>query len=128
MLWYIAFGSAVGGVARYLLGGLIQRSTESTFPVGTLVINVSGSFLLGLLYRYAAESVAVTPEVRAMLTIGICGGYTTFSTFSYETVRLLEDGEYARALAYVGLSVMLSVGGAVLGIAAGRELLAIRRS
>lgn len=128
MLWYIALGSALGGVARYLLGGLIQRATEGTFPLGTLVINVTGSFLLGLLYRYAAESAAVTPEVRAMLTIGICGGYTTFSTFSYETVRLLEDGEYTRALAYVGLSVVLSVGGAILGIAVGRELLALRRA
>jgi CrcB protein len=128
MLWYIALGSALGGVARYLLGGVIQRASESTFPLGTLVINVTGSFLLGLLYRYAAESAAVTPEVRAMLTIGICGGYTTFSTFSYETVRLLEDGEYPRALAYVGLSVLLSVGGAILGIAVGRELLALRRT
>jgi CrcB protein len=128
MLWYIALGSALGGVARYLLGGLIQRTTEDTFPLGTLVINVTGSFVLGLLYRYAAESAAVTPEVRAMLTIGICGGYTTFSTFSYETVRLLEDGEYTRALTYVGLSVVLSVGGAILGIALGRELLALRRT
>jgi CrcB protein len=128
MLWYIALGSALGGVARYLLGGLIQRTTEGTFPLGTLVINVTGSFVLGLLYRYAAESAAVTPEVRAMLTIGICGGYTTFSTFSYETVRLLEDGEYTRALTYVGLSVVLSVGGAILGIALGRELLALRRT
>ena len=127
MLWYIAFGSALGGVARYLLGGLIQRASESTFPLGTLTINVTGSFLLGLLYRYAVESAAMTPEVRAMLTIGLCGGYTTFSTFSYETVRLLEDGEYARALTYVGLSVVLSVSGTILGIAAGRELLAVRR-
>jgi len=128
MLWYIALGSALGGVARYLLGGLIQRTTQGTFPIGTLVVNVTGSFLLGLLYRYAADSAAITPEIRAMLTIGICGGYTTFSTFSYETVRLLEDGEITRALSYVGLSVMLSVGGAMLGIAAGRELLALRRA
>ncbi len=128
MLWYIAFGSALGGVARYLLGGLIQRESASTFPLGTLIVNVTGSFLLGLLYRYAVDSAAITPEIRGMLTIGICGGYTTFSTFSYETVRLLEDGEYPRAMAYVGLSVVLSIGGALLGIAAGRELMAVRRS
>jgi CrcB protein len=127
MLWYIAFGSAVGGVSRYLLGGLIQRYAGGTFPLGTLVINVTGSFLLGLLYRYAADSAAITPEVRAMLTIGLCGGYTTFSTFSYETVRLIEDGEGLRALAYVALSLALAIGGTVLGIAAGRELLAFRR-
>jgi CrcB protein len=128
MIWYIALGSALGGVLRYLLGGVIQRAAAGTFPVGTLVINVTGSFLLGVLYRYAADSAAITPEVRAMLTIGFCGGYTTFSTFSYETVRLLEDGEIARAATYIGLSLALSVGAAFLGIAAGRELLALRRA
>jgi len=127
VLLYIALGSAVGGVFRYLLGGLIQRLAGGTFPLGTLVINVTGSFLVGLLYRYAADSAAITPEIRAMLTIGLCGGYTTFSSFSYETVRLIEDGEAGRALTYVGLSVLLSVGGTMLGIAAGRELVGLRR-
>jgi fluoride exporter len=127
MIWYIAIGSALGGVARYLLGGLIQRLSGGTFPTGTLLINVTGSFLLGFLYRYASESAAITPEVRAMLTIGFCGGYTTFSTFTYETARLLEDGETVRALAYIGLSVCLSLGAVVLGLAAGRELLILRR-
>ena len=81
MLWYVAFGSALGGVTRYLLGGLIQRGAG--FPVGTLIINITGSFLVGLFYRYAAESALVSPEMRVFLTIGFCGGYTTFSTFSH---------------------------------------------
>lgn len=127
MIWYIAFGSALGGVVRYLLGGWIQSRVGPDFPIGTLVINVTGSFLLGLLYRYAADSAAITPEVRGMLTIGICGGYTTFSTFSYETVRLLEDGEFARAGAYIALSVVVSIAAVFLGIVAGRELVALRR-
>jgi CrcB protein len=127
MIWYIAFGSALGGAARYLFGGWIQDRAGAAFPVGTLVINVTGSFLLGLLYRYAADSAAITPEVRAMLTIGICGGYTTFSTFSYETVRLLEEGEFGRAGLYIALSILLSVGAAFLGLMAGRELVALRR-
>jgi fluoride exporter len=127
MIWYIAFGSAVGGVTRYLLGGLLQRGAGGTYPFGTLVINITGSFLLGLLYRYAADSAAISPEVRAMLTIGLCGGYTTFSTFSYEAVRLLEDGQTGRALSYVLLSVLLSLGAAMLGILAGRELVGWRR-
>jgi fluoride exporter len=127
MIWYIAFGSALGGVARYLFGGWIQGRAGAAFPVGTLVINVTGSFLLGLLYRYAADSAAITPEVRAMLTIGVCGGYTTFSTFSYETVRLLEEGEFGRAGLYIALSVLLSVAAAFLGLMAGRELVALRR-
>ena len=127
MIWFVALGSAVGGVTRYLLGGLVQQATRGTFPTGTLVINVTGSFLLGFIYRYAADSAAITPEIRALLTIGFCGGYTTFSTFSYETVRLIEDGELLRAFAYMLLSVALSVGGAMLGLAAGRELLVLRR-
>jgi CrcB protein len=127
MIWYIAFGSALGGAARYLFGGWIQDRAGAGFPVGTLVINVTGSFLLGLLYRYAADSAAITPEVRAMLTIGICGGYTTFSTFSYETVRLLEEGEFGRAGLYIAMSILLSVAAAFLGLMAGRELVALRR-
>ena len=128
MIWFVALGSGLGGVARYLLGGLVQQASRGSFPVGTLVINVSGSFLLGLLYRYAADSAAITPEVRTFLTIGFCGGYTTFSTFSYETVRLIEDGEGGRALLYVALSLLLSIGAMFMGLAAGRELLVLRRS
>ncbi|HXI20740.1 MAG TPA: fluoride efflux transporter CrcB [Gemmatimonadales bacterium] len=124
---YVAVGSAIGGVGRFLLGGLVQRVAGGTFPWGTLVINVTGSVLLGFLYRYATDSAAISPEMRALLTIGFCGGYTTFSTFSFETVRLLEDGELTRGFLYLGLSVVLALGGTLLGIAAGRELLALRR-
>lgn len=126
MIWYVALGSAAGGVVRYILGGWIQERSGSSFPIQTLFINVSGSLLLGFIQRYALETAAVTPEVRAMLTIGLCGGYTTFSTFSLETVRLLEEGDLRRAGLYMGLSVILSVGAAILGISAARELLAIR--
>jgi CrcB protein len=126
MLWYIAAGSAIGGVSRYLLGGLLQRQTGGTFPIGTLVINISGSFLLGFILRYAVETPTLTPETRAFLTIGFCGGYTTFSTFSYETVALMEDGQWPRAALYVALSVGLSVLATFLGIAAARELVLVR--
>ena len=126
MLWYIAAGSAIGGVSRYLLGGLLQRQTGGTFPIGTLVINISGSFLLGLILRYGVETPTLTPETRAFLTIGFCGGYTTFSTFSYETVALMEDGQWPRAALYVALSVGLSMLAAFLGFAAARELVLVR--
>ena len=126
MLWYIAFGSAVGGVTRYLLGGFIQRVAGGPFPLGTLIINVSGSFLLGFLLRYALGSTAISPELRAMLTIGFCGGYTTFSTFSYDAVRLMEDGSYARFAAYVGASVLLSLIATLLGFGLAREVMRIR--
>ncbi|HSB55019.1 MAG TPA: fluoride efflux transporter CrcB [Gemmatimonadales bacterium] len=127
ILLYIAFGSAAGGVLRYLLGGVVQRAAGGTFPLGTLLINITGSFLLGFLYRYSADSAAISAEMRAMLTIGLCGGYTTFSSFSYESVRLLEDGQVGRAMLYVGLSVVLCLAGTALGIVAGKELIALRR-
>lgn len=127
MLWYVALGSAVGGVVRYLLGGWIQERSGSLFPIQTLVINVSGSFLLGFIQRYALDGAAISPEIRTLLTIGFCGGYTTFSTFSLETVRLMEDGDWRRAAAYIGLSVVLSIGGVMLGLAAAKQLLVIRQ-
>ncbi|HEX6617089.1 MAG TPA: fluoride efflux transporter CrcB [Gemmatimonadales bacterium] len=122
MLWYIALGSAVGGVGRYLLGGLVQRSFAATFPVGTLFVNLTGSFLLGLFLRYAIDTPTLTPEVRALLTVGLCGGYTTFSTFSYESLALMEDGDWGRAAAYIVLSLGLSLLATFLGVAAAREL------
>ena len=125
MLWYIAIGSALGGVCRYLVGGLVQRGVGAGFPAGTLVVNVTGSFLLGVLLRYGLETPTLTPEWRALLTIGLCGGYTTFSTFSYETVALLEDGQWARAAAYVSASLVLSLGATLLGLVAGRGLIVL---
>jgi fluoride exporter len=128
MLWYIAAGSALGGVSRYLLGGMVQRILDTTFPAGTLAVNLTGSFLLGLFLRYALDTPTLTPEVRAFLTIGFCGGYTTFSTFSYETVAMLEDGEWARAGLYAALSVLLALGAAILGFLVARGVIALRSS
>jgi CrcB protein len=126
MIFYVAVGSAAGGVARYLLSSFVQQRVGAGFPLGTLLVNVTGSFLLGLFWRYALGSQTITPEVRLLLTTGFCGGYTTFSTFSYETVVLLEDGEWPRAATYVILSVVLSLAGVWLGFLAARELLAAR--
>lgn len=126
MLWYIAAGSAVGGVCRYLVGGVAQRLLDTTFPIGTLIINVTGSLLLGLIVRYGVGTQTLTPETRALLTVGLCGGYTTFSSFSYETAVLLEDGEWMRAALYVGGSVLLSLVGMFLGFALAREIIAVQ--
>ena len=126
MLWYIAVGSAIGGVSRYLVGGVVQRAGGSGFPVGTLIVNLTGSFLLGLFLRYAVDTPTLTPEWRAFLTIGLCGGYTTFSTFSYEAVALLEDSQWSRAAAYVGLSLVLALAATVLGFAAARGVVSLR--
>ena len=127
VIWYIALGSALGGAGRYLLGGLIQNWHGSSFPVGTLIVNISGSFLLGLISGYALESAAISAEVRAFLTIGICGGYTTFSTFSLETVNLLRDGDYARAASYLLLSVLISLAAVSVGGVVGHQIVLLRR-
>jgi CrcB protein len=126
MLLYVALGSAIGGVSRYLLGGLVQRMLDTTFPAGTLLVNVTGSFLLGAIIRYALETPSLTPEIRAFLTIGVCGGYTTFSTFSYETMALLEDGEWVRAGVYITASVILSLIATFLGLALARQVIVWR--
>ena len=124
--WYIALGSACGGVARFALAMAVQQRVGPNFPVGTLVVNVSGSFLIGLLLRYALGTSAISPEVRALLTTGFLGGYTTFSTFSYETLVLIEDGQSLRAGLYVLLSVVPSLVATWLGVVAARALLAAR--
>jgi CrcB protein len=116
MLLYIATGGVLGTVARYLLQGWVQsRSGAATFPVGTLAVNVAGSLALGFLIRYATGSTVFSPEMRAALTIGFCGAFTTMSTFSYESVALLGDGEYLRAGLYMGGTIA----GCVLAVVAG---------
>jgi CrcB protein len=126
MIWYVAVGGAVGSMSRFLLGAYVQQRVGAAFPVGTLLVNVTGSLLLGFLLRYALATEAVSPEVRVLLTTGFCGGYTTFSTFSYETAALVEDGQYDRAALYVVLSVVASLIGTFMGIAGARALLALR--
>jgi CrcB protein len=124
--WYVALGSAVGGVARLAVATTVQQRVGPHFPLGTLVVNITGSFVLGLLLRYALATDAISPEVRALLTTGFCGGYTTFSTFTYDAMLLVEEGGHLRAALYILLSVGLSLVGVWLGIAAARELIAVR--
>ena len=128
MIYYVALGSAVGGVTRFLLSSLIQARLPSAFPLGTFVINVTGSFLVAFLMRYALATPAVSAEVRALLTTGFCGGYTTFSTFSYEAVKLGQDGDYRTAGWYIAGSVVVALLGALGGTALADAMLAIRRS
>lgn len=125
---FIAAGGAVGSVARYALGAAVQQRASGAFPWGTFVINVTGSLLLGFVMQYVADSVTVSSETRALLTTGLLGGYTTFSAFSYETVRLMEDGNYRAAALYASATVVLSLVGTIIGIDAARQVLALRRT
>ena len=125
---YVAIGSAVGGVSRFALASAIQARVGTPFPWGTLVINITGSLVLGFILRYALHTPAISPEVRALLTTGFCGGYTTFSTFSYEAATLLEEGGWQRAALYVLASVLLSLAAVFLGFAAADAVAGARRA
>jgi fluoride exporter len=123
MTGFVIFvGAGLGGVARYAISQWVQASAGADFPWGTLLINVTGSLMLTLVYALL-ESTAAAPEWRAFLGIGLIGGYTTFSTFSYETVRLIQDGAWERALLYILGSVFLSLVGAILGFGLASALL-----
>jgi fluoride exporter len=111
----IALGGAAGSLLRYLVGGAVQRMSDSGFPVGTMVVNVSGCFIIGILVRQFLN-MQLSPELRALLIVGFCGGFTTFSTFSAETLGLIEGGEYGRAAGYVVLSVTLCLAATLAGM------------
>ncbi len=121
----VALGGACGSVARYALSGAAQKLTTTSFPLGTLVVNVLGSLLLGFGMQ-AMEAFPVSAEFRTMLTIGFLGAFTTFSTFSYETVTLVRDGDWTRATLYTVLSVVLGVIALLIGIGAASVLLKVR--
>ncbi len=97
----VAAGGAIGASMRWLLAGAIQRTTGSAFPWGTFAVNALGSFLLGFLFVYLIERSTAGELLRLMLTVGLLGAFTTFSTYSLESVRLLEQGAYGFAAANV---------------------------
>lgn len=118
MIWYVAIGSALGGMARYLVGSWLQR--PSGFPWGTLAVNITGAFTIGWFMRYAMSG-TVRPEIRAFVAVGLCGGFTTFSAFSYESMTMLRDGQWTRAAGYIAGSLILCIVAVFAGFAAGRE-------
>jgi CrcB protein len=119
--YFLVFiGGGIGAVFRYWLSGVIPGYTGSQFPYGILIINILGCFLIGLLMAVAEERFAVSPMVRIFLTVGILGGFTTFSTFSYETIALLRDGELLKAALYVGSSVVFGLGATHIGSSIGK--------
>ncbi len=104
----VGIGGFIGTVCRYLIG-LLPFEPESGFPVKTLAINISGAFLIGTITALAAKNKSISPQLILMLKVGICGGFTTFSTFAYETADLMQNGRVGVALAYVLTSVLAGV-------------------
>lgn len=117
-LW-ICLGGAIGTGARYLLGGWILRVTGPGFPYGTLAINAIGSFLLGMLMQVALAT-DFPPTLRLALATGVMGGFTTYSTFNYETIQLFQEDAWLLGFANLGITVVACLVAGVLGLAAGR--------
>lgn len=113
----IVFG-ALGTLARYALQGIVQERTTSTFPSGTLVVNLLGCFLLGGIAEYALAHLTIPPEWRIGITVGFIGSFTTFSTFGWETARMLQDGQWRLATTYV----LASLFGGLITIFAGMKI------
>jgi fluoride exporter len=115
ILLITVFG-AIGTLSRYALQGMVQYRTGPVFPTGTLAVNLSGCLLVGFLGQLTMNRMVVPPEWRLAMTIGFLGGYTTFSSFGWETAKMLEDGEWLRAGIYVAASVIAGILLTVLGI------------
>ena len=118
----IAIFGAIGTLARYGLQGFVQIRTGSTFPYGTLLINLTGCFFLGLIGQFTLKHMVISPDWRMAIAIGFFGGYTTFSSFGWETAKMLEEGEWAWASAYVGASVVAGLLLSVAGIRLANKL------
>ena len=115
-LLIIGFGGFLGAISRYYVAGWAQNLSQSVhFPYGTLAVNILGSFLLGFLMRYSIIQPIFSPETRLLIFIGFLGAFTTFSTFSLETMHLFEDGALVAALANVGANVGLGLAAVWLG-------------
>jgi CrcB protein len=118
----IAGGGAVGAVLRYWVSNWVYTFSGKGFPYGTLAVNVLGSLLMGFLFVWLLERLSNELTLRAFLLIGLLGAFTTFSTFSIETLNLIETGQLARALANVLLSVALCLAAASLGVLLARQI------
>ena len=127
LLLAVAAGSAAGGVARYLLSESLQARAGTAFPLGTLLVNLTGCLALGFIAHVVLSTGEFSPTTRALLTTGFCGGFTTFSAFAYETVSLMEEGSWLRASMNVGMSVGIGLVGIFAGAMAAKWLLHLMR-
>ncbi|MRR05864.1 MAG: fluoride efflux transporter CrcB [Deltaproteobacteria bacterium] len=118
----VAACGALGCLSRYFLSGWVYALLGRNFPYGTFVVNIAGAFIIGFLMEFGLRSVLLPPTLRIGLTVGFLGGLTTFSTFSYETFRLLEEGNFVTASANVLLSVLVCLLFTWVGISAARYL------
>ncbi|MDA8442104.1 MAG: fluoride efflux transporter CrcB [Peptococcaceae bacterium] len=119
---FIAVGGMLGALARFGLGTWIGQRWNNAYPLGTFLINITGAFVLGFINVYFLERTVVSPALRLGIGVGFLGAYTTFSTFTYEAMRLIEDGSYMLALGYVSASAVIGLIAVYLGMTLGRNL------
>lgn len=119
---YIGLAGALGSVCRYLLGSLVQRASDGSFPYGTLAVNVIGSFCIGLVMALFALRGQLDSTLRLTLTTGFLGGFTTYSAFAFETIQLIEQRQLASAAVYVAATVVLAGVACAMGLALVRWL------
>ena len=124
LLLIIGLGGFIGTVLRYVSQQFIYRFYPATFPFGTLSVNLLGCLLIGIFYSVSEKGTLLSPEWRLFLTTGLCGGFTTFSTFSYESVQLLNDGEYSYVAVYAIASVVFGILATLFGIWITKTILA----
>ncbi len=115
-LLFIGTGGFFGSISRFLASRYIQNNFPSAFPFGTFFVNIAGCFLIGLIYGFSERTSLLTPGWKMFLTIGFCGGFTTFSTFANENLALLRDGEFLHFFLYTGLSVFLGITATFFGV------------
>lgn len=118
--FFVALGGAIGSGARYLVSVFVDRWIHRSFPFGTFTVNVLGSLLLGVLIEYFLAHKTHHPGLRLALTTGLMGGFTTYSTFNYETLRLTGEGAYGVAVLYVLVTIVACLLGGAIGIQLGR--------
>ena len=116
----VAIGGLIGSLARYWITGYVQQLAGAEFPLGTLTVNALGSFILGVIAALSMERGVLTQEARIFLGVGFCGGFTTMSAFSYESVALMRDGSFLSAFWNVSATILSSFVGVWLGGALGR--------
>ena len=121
-LLLIGLGGFAGAISRYLVDGFVADRTAGGFPWGTLAVNLSGSFVLGLLFAMTAERAILPADIRGPVMIGFIGAYTTFSTFMLESWVLIENGSYVPAIANLGGSVLLGLAAVLAGLTIGRAI------
>jgi CrcB protein len=115
-LLLIGTGGFLGSISRFLASRFVQNNLHSAFPFGTFFVNISGCLLIGLIYGFSERSSLLTSEWKMFLTVGFCGGFTTFSTFANENLALLRDGNFFHFIIYTGLSVFLGIAATFLGV------------